>query len=305
MNRQEARQMNETLLNVYCGILFHARSFEPGEAVTFSYQFDCPEFERLRAAYPIERVAGRGGEFERALRLCRWLAPRLKHKGDFDNSVPCNALALMDYCFEKPDVGINCVNKAKILVECCLSLGIYARRLWMFPLSPYDMDNHVVAEVFDRRLNKWILLDPTTGGYFSDGAKPLSALEARACYAENGRVTVVLNRQAPGKIDELIQKPGNLELNAYYAKNFYRLCVETASGFGKVEEARHANLLPVGVNMQQQETENMRYRIGIARRWGMEDGLIGEMEAHLAQISQRYDVLLGTEQMWDAPNDGE
>ena len=76
MNRREAQQTNETLLNLYCGILFHAGSFEAGGEATFEYRFDCPEFEQLRAAYPIERVAGRGGDFERALRLCRWLAPR-------------------------------------------------------------------------------------------------------------------------------------------------------------------------------------------------------------------------------------
>lgn len=301
MNRQEAQQMNETLLNVYCGILFHAGTFEAGEAVSFTYRFDCPEFAQLRAAYPIERIAGRGGDFERALRLCRWLAPRLRHKGDYDNHVPCNALALMDYCFEKPDVGINCMNKAKILAECCLSLGIYARRLWMFPASPYDMDNHVVTEVFDRGLNKWIILDPTTGGYFTDGVSPLSALEARKLFAENGRVTVVLNRQNPGKIDELILKPANLELNAYYAKNFFRLCLETASGFGAERNVSHYNLLPAGVSLQRQELESMRYRIKTAARCGMDEGIIKEMEAHMARISQRYDVLLGTERMWDAP----
>lgn len=301
MNRQEAQQMNETLLNVYCGILFHAGTFEKGDEVAFTYRFDCPEFAQLRAAYPIERVVGRGGDFEQALRLCRWLAPRLKHKGDYDNHVPCNALTLMEYCFEKPDAGINCVNKAKILAECCLALGIHARRLWMFPLSPYDMDNHVVTEVFDRGRNKWIILDPTTGGYFTDGAEPLSALEARNLFARNGRVTVVLNRQNPGKIDELIGKPGNLELNAYYAKNFFRLCVETDSGFGKGEDASYVNLLPMGVNLQRQEAESMRYRIDTARRYGMDDGIIREMEAHRARISKEYEVLCGTERMWDAP----
>ena len=45
MTRQEAQQTNETLLNVYCGILFHAKRFEAGKDVSFSYAFDCPEFE--------------------------------------------------------------------------------------------------------------------------------------------------------------------------------------------------------------------------------------------------------------------
>ncbi len=48
------------------------------------------------------------------------------------------------------------------------------------PYSPYDFDNHVVTEIFDRKMNKWIMLDPTTNGYFIDENKtPLSMLEIR------------------------------------------------------------------------------------------------------------------------------
>ena len=301
MNRQEARQTNETLLNVYCGILFHARSFEPGGDVSCSYRFDCPEYEQLKKAYPIEKIAGKGGDFERALRLCRWLAPRLRHKGNFDNSVPCNALALMEYCFEKPDVGINCVNKAKILVECCLALGIYARRLWMFPASPYDMDNHVVTEIFDRKRRKWIILDPTSGGYFTDGTSPLSALEARELFAANGRVSVVMNRQNPGDVDALMSTLKNLEYNAYYAKNFFRLVVETTSGFGVEPHTLTCELLPEGFDGRQHELSCIGYRIATARRLGWDDAFIQQMERYRDKIAEDYAVSIGTIHMWDAP----
>ena len=48
------------------------------------------------------------------------------------------------------------------------------------PYSPYDMDNHVVVEIYDFDLNKWIMLDMSGNGYFvnSDGV-PLSVLEIR------------------------------------------------------------------------------------------------------------------------------
>ena len=150
MTKQEANQINEFFLDFYCGILLDSATFAPGTAAPHLYRFDCPEFGTLRERYPIERIAGKGGDFQRALRLCRYLAPRLRHESDYDNHVPCNSLDLLDYCFEKQDVGINCLNKAKILAECCLALGIYARRTGMMPASPYDCDNHVVTEVFDR-----------------------------------------------------------------------------------------------------------------------------------------------------------
>lgn len=53
--------MNETLLNIYCGILFRASAFEKGGEVAFAYRFDCHEFAQLKAAYSIERIAGRAG----------------------------------------------------------------------------------------------------------------------------------------------------------------------------------------------------------------------------------------------------
>lgn len=307
MNKNEFQQTNEQLLNIYCGILFHAAEFQEGQDVSFSYWFDCPEFSELREKYPIEKIAGKGGDFQRALRLCRWLAPRLKHKGDYDNHVPCNSLALLDYCFEKEDVGINCVNKAKILAECCLALGIYARRLLMYPLSPYDMDNHVVTEIFDRGLSKWILLDPTAGSYFTDGEHPLSALEARALFAQRGRVSVVLNRQNPKNVDGLSQKLYNLYYNAYYAKNFYRLSVEAVSEFGDAHRPpvseRYPNwdLLPKGFDGRRWSLQNGSFRIDGARRFGYEEGLLKELEQRLDRDMENYRVQAGTVKMWDPP----
>lgn len=176
MNKQEFSEVQEQFYDVYCGILFGLQVWQKGEDEATVCRPDCPEFEELRTRYPIERAAGRGGAFVRALRLCRYLAPRLRHESMYDNHVPCNALALLDYCFERKDVGINCVNKAKILAECCLAVGIPARRVWMYPASPYDMDNHVVTEIYDRKRGGWLALDPTTGAYFIGAGERLNVL---------------------------------------------------------------------------------------------------------------------------------
>ena len=87
------------------------------------------------------------------------------------------------------------------------------------------------------------MLDPTTGGYFTDGKTPLSFLEIRECFAQNARGTVVLPRQRMTEFDKLAEK--NLSWNYYYAKNCYFMTVETTSGFGK-NDAEPAYLLPIG-----------------------------------------------------------
>lgn len=301
MNKKERQEMNEQLLNIYCGILFHARQFEPGAEIAFRYDFDCPAFAELKRRYPIERIAGRGGDFERALRLCRWLAPRLLHKSDYDNHVPCNSLALLDYCFEKQDVGINCLNKAKVLAECCLALGIYARRLCLLPQSPYDMDSHVVTEVYDRRLSKWVVLDPTTGGYFSNGREPLSCLEVREAFAEMAPVSIVLNRQNPKNLDAIQQR--NLEDNWYYAKNHYYFTVETVSTFGEQESAKWGRLSPCGLDLARLRAKADRYKVETAKKWGMDESLIQLLEEQCkkAEEGEGSNLVGGSTAMWDSP----
>ncbi len=54
-------------------------------------------------------------------------------------------MKLLTYSFENDEHGINCLNKAKILAECCLALGIFARRVFIHPFSPFDFDSHVVC----------------------------------------------------------------------------------------------------------------------------------------------------------------
>ena len=47
--------------------------------------------------------------------------------------------------------------------------------------SPYDGDNHVVSEIYDPELGKWVMLDPTTGCYFIDRMhQPDAPLKGRA-----------------------------------------------------------------------------------------------------------------------------
>jgi hypothetical protein len=90
------------------------------------------------------------------------------------------ALSLLEYSLDNKGNGINCRCKAQILNEMCLSLGIYTRKVWIMPNSMYDSDCHVVNEVWDTKLNKWVMLDITNNQYWVDeNGTPLSVLEIR------------------------------------------------------------------------------------------------------------------------------
>lgn len=284
---------------MYCGILFNAPSLENGQTIACTYDFTHKKYDELKSRYPIEQIAGNGGDFERALNLCRWLAPNLAHKGDF--SLTCdfedNALFLLDYSFGISQCGINCACKAKILVECCLALGIFARRVSLYPNSPYDSDNHVVAEIYDRIRQKWIMLDPTTGGYFSDGLQPLNCLEMRENYAQFAGGSIILPKQRIQDIKKLLNK--NLELNSYYAKNCFYLVVETDSGFG-TSRTDCAYLIPKKFDYKTHYEKNADYILNFARINNWDKSAIDYLEKRL-QSAKTFCPFIGSVSLWNAP----
>ena len=258
MTKRENQEISQQLLNVYSGILFHDQTFEDGISEIMIYAFDCPEFEELRTKYNLAEIAGKGSDFARAKRLLHYLAPRLTHSSWYDNHVECNALRLLEYSFDNPQQGINCLNKSKILVECCLALGIYARRVRIMPFSPYDFDNHVVAEIYDRTSEKWIMLDPTTDGYFIDENKtPLSLLEMRGKFATAEFITFVHTADALKDIQKLRTK--HLETNMYICKNLFYFQAEQYSTFG--EKGGYLHFVPLHYSVKRTLHANLKYRI--------------------------------------------
>ncbi len=245
-------------LYIYSGILFHYQEFAPGNDEKIQYILDCPEYAELREKYDLENIAGKGGDFQRAKRLLHYLAPRLTHSPWYDNHVPCNALALLDYSLNNKEQGINCVNKSKILEECCLALGIYARRVFIMPYSPYDFDNHVVTEIYDRKLKKWIMLDPTTDGYFVNQKKePLSVLEIRDCFANDRFVTYVCSTDSLKVLEKLRTK--YMDANAYICKNLFYVIVDQKCCFGESEES--LCFCPGNYSLKNKNIANMQFRI--------------------------------------------
>lgn len=299
MNKIERREVDHRFLEVYCGILFNSREFEQEERVPLLYKFDCPEFAELKARWPIEQTAGRGGDFVRGLRLARWLSRNLNHKGDFSftAALSFDSLTLLDYGFGKKEHGMNCAAKAKILEECCLSLGIYARTVGLYPASPYDSDNHVVVEIFDREKGKWIMLDPTTGGYVSAGGEPLSCFEMREAFAQFGPVSVVLPRQSGRDLPLLAER--NVAWNSYYAKNCYFFTINTVSEFG-TGEGREVHILPCGFDCRLRRVRNAEYMLENAKKWNWGEDAIHTIGRWVVNARTTY-PLIGSPSVWDPP----
>lgn len=296
MNRREQQERDEELLRIYAGILFNAPTFQEGEPRECSFDFDNASYRTIKDEYSIESIAGRGSDFARALRLTRHLARKLTHRGDYalseeGRTVPFDALSLLRYSYGRPDCGVNCAAKSLILQACCLALGIFARRIGLYPASPYDFDNHIVCEIFDRRRKKWIMLDPTTGGYVSDGREPLSVLEMREKFAENEKISVVLPRQNPADIEVLAVR--NHWANAYYAKNLF--CIAVFLG----GEAGCAYLVPKGFDYNRREERYAAYMVEYSKSQGMDDETIASLEEWREKAASEP-VPLASVSLWSA-----
>ncbi|MGN1188902.1 MAG: hypothetical protein ACI4SL_00735, partial [Candidatus Ornithospirochaeta sp.] len=101
--------------------------------------------------------------------------------------------AILEYSLDNKKNGINCRNKAQIFNEMMLSLSIYSRKVWIMPYSSYDDECHVVNEIWDSSLNKWIMLDISNNAYWIDeNDVPLSLLEIREKGANQSFCTPVI-----------------------------------------------------------------------------------------------------------------
>lgn len=283
MTDQEKR-FSKNLYDIYTGILFQNSTFAKGARVMLQYDFECLGYDELKAKYPIEDVAGEGSDMQRAERLLHHLAPRLTHSSWYDNHVPQNSLALLDYSYEQPERGINCLNKSKIMAECCLALGIYARRVGIAPYSPYDCDTHVVTEIFDRSQRNWVMLDPTINGYFVDEDRhPLSCLEMRDRMARQETCTAMLAGQENLSVDELMRE--NIDHNAYFAKNIVCITVERYNGFGDRGDGR-IYFVPEHFDLKKTTVEAYKYRIRYAKEHGMGEEIIKTLEKKMESVQQ-------------------
>lgn len=262
MTKKEIKQIqNETnrqYLDIYSGILFNNQKFDEGNNEEIIYDFQCPEYLILKEKYNLEKIAGNGSDFTKAKKLLHYFAPKLTHSSWYDNHVPCNSLDLLEYSLNNPKQGINCLNKSKILEECCLALGIFARRVCIMPYSPYDFDNHVVIEIFERKLKKWIMLDPTTDGLFVDeNGIPLSILEIRSKFAKAEFVTFVKSTNKLNDLKKLKEK--YMEINVYICKNLFFFYIDQNSTFGTTRET--LAFIPINYLVKDNLIANIKYKI--------------------------------------------
>lgn len=228
-------QDTNEIYNMESGILYNNMEFTEGDDYELKYDFSHEDYKVLKDKYKLESIAKSGTELQKALRIMDEFAPRLTHKSDYDNHVEFEALKLLEYSLDNKKHGINCRNKAQIFNEMMLSLGICARKVWIMPYSKYDNDCHVVNEIYDTTLNKWVMLDITNNEYWGDeNGSPLSVLEIREKVALQEFCTPV---EAGEKLSNLSRtKEKSIGDFLYISKNLFYMVYCTEYSVGETKE---------------------------------------------------------------------
>ena len=150
----------------------------------FCFTFESPYNERilkLRKREKLDVVVNRSqNEFEKILRIRRWVRRELEH-GEFPFPYPpWDALVILDW-LRAGETTVFCGQYAVVFAQALISMNIPVRYL---DTANKKGDGHFLTEVWSRDFNKWIVMDPYDGLHFERNNVPLNALELHDALAD-------------------------------------------------------------------------------------------------------------------------
>lgn len=245
--------------HVYAGMLKSASVFQSGGSLhRVEYHFD-PQLQKVVSQYHLTEIAGDGPDSQKIIRMVEWMTRHCFHNGNYDNHIEPCAEKLLKFSFDQGEKnGINCLSLSTALTECLLGLGLYARTMSIMPMSPYDADNHVVCEAYAGDLGKWIMVDPTYGGYITDEQGTiLNLMEMRERLANCQEIHYSSNYNYNG------QPVDTAWLSVYYAKDLFYLQCYQIQGYHSSDRAENLRLTfaPVGMDVQAQAADHLQFTL--------------------------------------------
>ncbi len=250
--------------NHYNSVLMKYSNFKKTsqDNVKLQIDFSNKNFSTLKNKYELDKIAGNSDDLSKALKILFWLCEHTYHNGAYTNHVPPNALDLLEFSFDKGENGgINCKNLAYILTECLLSIGLPARTVFIYPFSYEDLDNHVVTHVYIKSIDKWIMLDPTWCGYFSDeDGNILNLIEMRNMFANNSDIYINDAFSYNGK--KLAENTEQVQwYKRYMAKNTFYFNISEISTYGQDNTGRDLYVCPLNFDVVENTKRNLEYRL--------------------------------------------
>ncbi len=148
----------------------HFSAKETGYALEVEFRYAEPADEnlkKLREAFDLDTIAGKGSEVERIINLMTWVYKLAGHENEPKFPKELNAFMLIRKATDE-GMQLNCFMKTVILNEVYLSMGFPSRQTHLLPHSDEEQQSHFVTSVYSRDFRKWMLMDPDFGAYVTD-----------------------------------------------------------------------------------------------------------------------------------------
>jgi transglutaminase-like putative cysteine protease len=126
-------EANSPAYNIYIKNVHDCGKFQNSKQIDFEYEFEyLPYYNELIEKLKLNKVAGKGNSFERILNLMQWLTDNTHYCGYSSLSGPRLPEEILTYSFCKGfDGAINCANKAALLADLLMAVGIFALPVWI------------------------------------------------------------------------------------------------------------------------------------------------------------------------------
>ena len=182
----------------------------------------------------------------------QWISEKTCYCG-YSNLGPSNCIDIINFSFEKGFEGaINCANKAILLSDCLLSLGIFALPITITNNILNKNNNdfgagtvHVVVHVYINECKKWIMLDPSFNSYLiNDEGNILNLIEIKKAY--NNAEYVKIGQYSLNGNNEIFREK---YINQFIFLSLFRISIWD----GNSDDKRNDNnlLIPIDVDFKE------------------------------------------------------
>lgn len=124
---------------------------------------------------------------------------------------------VIKFC-RKEKMTTNCLTHAMLLSAVYSSLGIFSRIVRCLPVDLHYKDCHVITEVFLKKQNKWIFLDPANEVCFVSPSGIMSTYEVRRNLIKNDNMELICGPHWEKRLLNLNKD----KYISYLKKNFIR-----------------------------------------------------------------------------------
>lgn len=240
LDRKAFDMRNEDIYHYFLNFFQEFDDKDLYDPFMFSYEIQSGLLHDFSMKYKLNNIASSGSDFEKGVRLMRWVHHILPSGQEAIHLTGCSP----DEVLSRNNKVVNCCNHAIILNAALLAIGLYSRCIWCKPFDVANLEYHVVNVVYISEYDKWIMLDSANQAvWYGYDDIPLGLMEIRQALAADVPIKIGNGEtEWNGRYISVRRK----KYIAYMKKNCFRFSCYLKSSYLQEEETELVELVPKG-----------------------------------------------------------